>query len=68
MLLRAFDATRAVPHAGRGAAAAVAGLVEPLTDRELQVLGLLAAGHSNQRIAEELVDTLDTVKSTSATC
>ena len=57
-LLRAFDAT----HAGRGGAAAVAGLVEQLTDRELQVLGLLAAGRSNQRIAGELVVSLDTVK------
>jgi LuxR family maltose regulon positive regulatory protein len=61
-LLRAFDATHAAPHAGRGAAAAVPGLVDPLTDRELEVLGLLAAGRSNQRIAEELVVSLDTVK------
>jgi LuxR family maltose regulon positive regulatory protein len=61
-VLRAFDATHAAPHPGRGAAAAVPGLVEPLTDREVEVLGLLAAGRSNQRIAEELVVTLDTVK------
>ncbi len=42
--------------------AAVAGLVEPLSDRELQVLGLLAAGKSNQQIADELMVVLDTVK------
>jgi LuxR family maltose regulon positive regulatory protein len=35
----------------------------PLTSRELEVLGLLAAGRPNQAIAEELVVTLDTVKS-----
>jgi LuxR family transcriptional regulator, maltose regulon positive regulatory protein len=38
------------------------GLVEQLTTRELQVLALLAAGRSNQRIAHELVVSLDTVK------
>jgi LuxR family maltose regulon positive regulatory protein len=42
--------------------AGVAGLLEPLSDRELQVLGLLAAGRSNQQIADELVVVLDTVK------
>jgi LuxR family maltose regulon positive regulatory protein len=36
--------------------------VAPLTSRELEVLGLLAAGRSNPAIAEELVITLDTVK------
>jgi LuxR family transcriptional regulator, maltose regulon positive regulatory protein len=42
--------------------AAPPGLVAPLSARELEVLGLLAAGRSNQAIAEELVITLDTVK------
>jgi LuxR family maltose regulon positive regulatory protein len=43
-------------------ATAPPGLVAPLSARELEVLGLLAAGRSNQAIAEELVITLDTVK------
>ena len=42
--------------------AAVPGLVDPLTSRELEVLGMIAAGRSNQAIARELVVTLDTVK------
>ena len=50
-----------MPDAGQ-AHAAVPGLVEPLTSRELEVLGMLAAGRSNQAIAGELVVTLDTVK------
>jgi LuxR family maltose regulon positive regulatory protein len=63
-LRRAFDAE----HAGQAAPvtgpapAAVPGIVEPLTSRELEVLGLLAAGRPNQAVAGELVVTLDTVK------
>jgi LuxR family transcriptional regulator, maltose regulon positive regulatory protein len=37
-------------------------LVEPLTERECEVLLLLAEGRSNREIAERLVVTLDTVK------
>jgi ATP/maltotriose-dependent transcriptional regulator MalT len=45
-----------------GAASGATGRVEPLTDRELQVLRLLAAGRPNREIAQELVVTLETVK------
>ena len=41
---------------------APAGIVDPLTSRELEVLKMLAAGRSNQAIASDLVVTLDTVK------
>ena len=61
-IVQAFDPELAVPGAGRRAAPAVPGLAEPLTDRELEVLRLLAAGKSNQRIAHDLVVALDTVK------
>ncbi len=37
-------------------------LVEPLSDRELEVLRLLAAGKSNQEIADALILALGTVK------
>jgi LuxR family maltose regulon positive regulatory protein len=40
----------------------VPGIVDQLTSRELEVLGMLAAGSSNQVIARELVVTVDTVK------
>ena len=37
-------------------------LVEPLTDRELEVLYHLADGMSNQQIAEKLIVSIGTVK------
>lgn len=37
-------------------------LIEPLSDRELEVLGLLANGLTNQAIADELIIALSTVK------
>jgi LuxR family maltose regulon positive regulatory protein len=59
-----LDAARPVPgtSALRRPAAVPPGLPEPLTDRETDVLRLIAAGKPNQRIARELVVTLDTVK------
>ena len=61
-LQRALGAQDFAPDAGRGGVAAVPGLVEQLTGRELEVLRMLAAGRSNQAIASQLVVTLDTVK------
>jgi LuxR family maltose regulon positive regulatory protein len=58
-LLRACSQLAAAPAA---ASAVPAVLPEPLTERELEVLRLIAAGKSNQRIARELVVALDTVK------
>ena len=60
-LQRAFGTTQA-GHGPRQGTAAVPGIVEPLTARELEVLVMLAAGRSNQAIASELVITVDTVK------
>jgi DNA-binding CsgD family transcriptional regulator len=61
-LLEGFEqAGQAVlPRSRRGAA--LPGLVAALSARELEVLGLLAAGKPNPAIAQELVITLDTVK------
>ena len=60
-LQRTFGAGPPVPGSGRDTAA-VPGIVDPLTSRELEVLAMLAAGRSNQAIAGELVVSLDTVK------
>ena len=62
-LQRAFDVGPARPGPRSGTApVAVPGLVEQLTNRELEVLTMLAAGKSNQAIAGQLVVTLNTVK------
>ena len=61
-LQRAFDTGPALAAPVSPATTIVPGIVEQLTRRELEVLGMLAAGSSNQAIARELVVSLDTVK------
>ncbi len=46
----------------RPAAATVPDLLEPLSDREQEVLGLIARGRLNKEIAEELIIAIGTVK------
>jgi LuxR family transcriptional regulator, maltose regulon positive regulatory protein len=62
-LLRAFEHQPApgAPSA-RGRGAGIPGLVEALSERELEVLRLLATGRPNREIAGELYVTVDTVK------
>jgi LuxR family maltose regulon positive regulatory protein len=62
-----LDAFPAIPPASQPPVAAAlrnrqAGLVEPLSERELQVLDLLAAGLSNRQIAAKLIVSLGTAK------
>jgi LuxR family maltose regulon positive regulatory protein len=66
-LVRAFEqhaasATSSGTARARPSTAVAPRLVEALTDRELEVLRLLAAGKENQAIARELVVAVSTVK------
>jgi len=56
------DIRAASPSSKLTAPVEVAGLAEPLSDRELEVLRLLAAGMANKQIANELVVALETAK------
>jgi LuxR family maltose regulon positive regulatory protein len=59
-LLEAWE--RTAPKREPGAAPTPSPLVEPLTEREVEVLRLMAAGLSNREIADELVLAMGTVK------
>jgi LuxR family maltose regulon positive regulatory protein len=63
-LLRTLDETGGSGPRPRGidGRAPIPGMVEQLSPRELEVLGLLAAGRPNREIAQELFVTVDTVK------
>ncbi len=63
-LMRAFtqDAARTGRPGGAPSGAEVPGLVVQLSERELEVLRLIAAGEPNQEIADELYLALNTVK------
>jgi LuxR family maltose regulon positive regulatory protein len=54
-LLAAFETTPPQP-------AIISNPIEPLSDRELEILRLIAANRSNQEIAQELVLSVSTVK------
>jgi LuxR family maltose regulon positive regulatory protein len=63
--IRLFSLFDAEPHgvaAPQETASPGGYLVEPLSERELEVLRLIAVGRSNQEIAEELVIAIGTVK------
>lgn len=59
-LLVAFAAEESTSH--QHSRTAVSPLIEPLSQREMEVLQLLAAGLSNKGIAQELVIAIGTVK------
>jgi ATP/maltotriose-dependent transcriptional regulator MalT len=61
-VLKACAPASQAPGTRRDGQITIPGLADPLTARELEVLHLLAADAPNQRIAEDLVVTLDTVK------
>jgi LuxR family maltose regulon positive regulatory protein len=65
-LLSQFDAEPRVVTAPQKIASPAGGLVEPLSQRELEVLHLIALGRTNKEIAQQLVVAPGTVKAHTA--
>jgi LuxR family maltose regulon positive regulatory protein len=61
-LLAAFPVAEPEPAAPTGSQTQGSGLIEPLSERELQVLHLIAEGLTNREIAARLFLSLNTVK------
>jgi LuxR family maltose regulon positive regulatory protein len=62
LLLRAFSGAEKSPTKSPLKSIPESGLVEPLSDREIEVLKLIAEGLTNQEIANRLYLSLNTVK------
>jgi len=65
-LLSQFDVERPIVTAPQARARPAGGLVEPLSEREIEVLRLIALGRTNQEIARQLVVAPGTVKAHTA--
>jgi len=65
-LLSHFDAEPHVVTASQEIASPAGNLVEPLSQRELEVLHLMALGRTNQEIARQLIVSPGTVKAHTA--
>jgi LuxR family maltose regulon positive regulatory protein len=65
-LLSAFDAEPLAAAASQEKASPVGELVEPLSQRELEVLHLMALGRTNQEIARQLIVAPGTIKAHTA--
>ncbi len=61
-LIRAYLSPRNEPLSGTAPDASATGVLDVLTPRELEVLKLVAGGHTNQEIADRLVLSIKTVQ------
>ena len=65
-LLSQFDAEPQGVMTAQGKASSAGNLIEPLSERELEVLHLMALGMTNQAIARQLIVAKGTVKAHTA--